>query len=73
MSNLKLVYQWWANLGKPEKNEQVTGLPLFFATLIILLLTWLPIHFHAWYLCAFLIGEYKENFEYWRVLLKPKD
>lgn len=34
MSNLKLFYQWWANLGKPEKNEQVTGLPLFFATLI---------------------------------------
>ena len=73
MNRLRQIYQWWENLGKPEDETKVTGLPLFFATLIILLLTWLPIHFHVWYLCALLIGEYKESFEYWRVLLKSKN
>lgn len=73
MKYLKLFYRWWADLGKPDKGENVYGFSVFVSTLILLWLTWLPIHFHVWYLCVFLIGEYKEDFEYWRALLRQNN
>lgn len=68
-SVLNKVFNYVKNYGKPRENEPFSSFGLFIGTLIVLFLTWLPAHFGCSWLCIFLIGEYKESFEYWRYAL----
>lgn len=69
-SILNKVYKYVKNYGKPKENERVYPFAVYFSLFIIASLTVLAFRFHVEYLCVLLIGEYKEQYEYLRVLLK---
>lgn len=66
---LNKVLNYVRNYGKPEEGRPISSFGLSIGTLIVLFLTWLPVHFGYTWLCIFLVGEYKETFEYWRYVL----
>lgn len=68
-SVLNKVFNYVKNYGKPDPKAPFSSFGLFIGTLIVLFLTWLPVHFGYGWLCVFLIGEYKEAFEYWKYAL----
>lgn len=67
---LKRMIAYAKNYGRPKEGERISVPGIFAGSLIVLLLTWLPVHFGCPWLCILLIGEYKESFEYWRHALK---
>lgn len=64
------VIDYVRNYGKPEESERIYPLAVSLSLLIIVSLTALAFRFHAEYLCALLIGEYKEQYEYLRALFR---
>ncbi len=64
--HLKKFLDYVKDYGKPNPEEEFSMFGVFVGTLIVLGITWAFVHFGYTWLCLFLIGEYKENFEYWR-------
>ena len=65
-SVLKKFLDYVKDYGKPNPKEKFSMFGVFVGNLIVLGITWAFVHFGYTWLCLFLIGEYKEVFEYWR-------
>lgn len=64
------VISYCKNYGKPKANERVIPKAVCLAMFILVSLTVLAFRFHVPYLCILLIGEYKEQYEYTKAMLK---
>lgn len=69
-SNLSRLFNYVKNYGKPDESKPFSLSGLMLSTFIILSLSVLAFRFHVGFLCVLLIGEYKENIEYWRYQFK---
>lgn len=66
------VINYVKNYGKPDEGEKVIPMAVYVSLFIIAGLTILAFRFHVGFLCILLIGEYKEQYEYLKVLFKQK-
>lgn len=64
------VINYVRNYGKPKAEEEVIPKAVCLAMFIIVSLTVLAFRFKVPYLCILLIGEYKEQYEYTKAMLK---
>ena len=60
------VFNYIKNYGKPDPKKPFCLGGVMIGTFVVASLTVLAFRFHVGYLCIFLIGEYKETYEYWK-------